>query len=313
MKNKKTEKKSDNKILLAIKKYRKYIFIASYGICGVFAVIASSNKWPNEALTFIGALLLILSFAVLIRPLLTKEKIDAVEITFIIICSFILIAAVVSYAYNPPKDGEPDKSGVIQIIAAVVGGLITLYGVGLTIKFNRVAKEEDEINKAKPNIFPVGEETWAQLDENTKIQRDLFVRKDLSDFEEAKKTDEGYYFAPLFLANSDLSMCTLKGIGINDKKFVVLHYDNILLKGSNCCFFVDYKFKTDEIINSIQLVLGDMLGNTYSCYVSFYIDEKKNRKKKPIYITSVLETTLMNTSNYPVFEKNNYVNQKKSS
>ena len=286
-----------------LKNHNKYVFIFFYLLCTVLAIFASACKWSNTALTFIGGFLLFFSFAVLIRPLLTKDKIDIIETAFIIICSFLLIAAIVTYAYNPPKEGEPDKSGVIQIIAAVVGGLITLYGVGLTIKFNRIAKEEDEVNKAKPNVFPIGEQTWIQLDEKSKIQRDLFVRKDLSNFEEAKKTDKGYFFAPLLLANSDLSMCTLKGIGINDGKFVVLHYDNILLKGSNCCFFIDYKFKTDEIINSVQLVFGDMLGNTYSCYVSFYVDEKKNRKKNPIYITSVLKTVLMDTSNYPVFEK----------
>lgn len=306
MKNKKTKKKSDKNIILiwnSFKQYKKYIFIVCYAACAILAIVASAAKWPNDVLTVIGFLLLFFSFAVLIRPLLTKDKIDALEILFIVICSFLLIAAVITYAYNPPKQGEPDKGGVIQILAAVIGGLITLYGVGLTIKFNRLEKEKDEIEKAKPNVFPIGEDTWVQLEEKTKIKRDLYVRTDLSNFEIAKKTDKGYYFAPLLLANSDMSMCTLKGIGINDEKFVVFHYDNILLKGSNCGFFIDYNFKINETIKSVQLVLGDMFGNTYSCYVSFDIDDKKNRKKNPIYITSVLKTVLMDTNKFPVFKK----------
>ena len=288
----------NNKTL--IEKIVPLVFSTSYLALFILLTISAANKWNEISQNSFMFAILALSLVAVVYPLIKRERTNLPEKIIVVTCFTLLIIAIIVFAsVSDGKYREP----VIEISSAVTGGLLALYGIGITIKFNRLEKEKDEIEKAKPNVFPIGEQTWVQLDEKTKIQRDLFVRKDLSDFEEAKKTDEGYYFAPLLLANSDLSMCTLKGIGINDKKFVVLHYDNILLKGSNCCFFIDYKFKTDEIINSVQLVLGDMLGNTYSCYVSFYIDEKKNRKKKPIYVTSVLETVLMDTSNHPMFEK----------
>lgn len=300
MKDKKTEKKSSNKYS-AILKYKKYAFIFLYFVFAVLAVIASAAKWSNSAIICIGAILLILSFAVLIRPLLTKEKIDIVEAVFIIIDSFILIAAVVTYAYNPPKENEPDKSGVVQILAAVIGGLITLYGVGLTIKFNRVAKEEDEINKAKPNVFPVSDEVWEQLPEAIKIERNVMIHSSLTNLEKAKRTDVRYSIAPVYLENSDLSMCTFKGIGINDNSFIVFNFDNVVLKGSANCFCINYQFKFDKEIESVQLVLSDMYNNIYSCYVSFMIDDSKKRKNKTIYVYGVLKTELMNADKYEMF------------
>ncbi len=270
-------------------------------ICSGLAIIASAFGWPTSALTPIGGLLLFFSFTILIRPLLTKEKIDVIETIFIVFCAFLLVSAVITYAYNPPKENEPDKSGVIQILTAVVGGLITLYGVGITIKFNRMAKEEDEIKKAKPNVFPVSEEAWKQLPDSLKLERYIFVRSDLSGFETAKRTDRCFNITPIILENSDLSMCTFKGIKINDDRFIVLQFDSVILKGSVNHFYIDYNFKYNGKIESIQLILGDMYNNTYSCKVSFDIDDSRKRKNKSISIYGVLKTELLDADECKMF------------
>lgn len=309
MNNKKIEKKSENKCAKKWRNlcnyvennYKKYIFIFLLLICAGLTIAASVFGWPTGVLTILGGLLLFLSFAVLIRPLLTKEKIDFIETFFIVFCAFLLVSAVVTYAYNPPKENEPDKSGVVQIMSAVVGGLITLYGVGITIKFNRVAKEQDEISKAKPNVFPVSDEVWEQLPDVLKLERSIIVHPNLTNLNKAKRTDACYSIAPIYLENSDLSMCTFKGIGINDKYFIVFNFDNVMLKGSINCFFVDYPFISKEDIKSVQLVLGDMYQNTYSCYVSFDVDNSRKRKNKPIYIYGVKKMAVMDAEKYETF------------
>ena len=149
----------------------KYIWISIFIVAAGLSIASSICSWgENWTITF-GAILLFSILVVLIHPLLTDDKIDSLEMAFVVFCSFLLIATAITYASTPSI--EYDKGGVIQIISAVIGGLIALYGVGITIKYNRLSKRNDEIKAAKPNIFPISEQTWHQLCDNSKIKRDL--------------------------------------------------------------------------------------------------------------------------------------------
>ena len=253
----------------------------------VLLTISVKLPWEEVVQNCLMATILLLSLIAVFYPLIKREKSTKSELVIVGICVLlILISAIVFGAYSTGIYREP----FIQISAAFVGGAITLYGVGLTIKYNRLAKEQDDIEKAKPNIFPIDPQTWKSLEGIAKLERDIEPQLELSSLKKTNNNTNAYSFAPIYLANSDLSMCTLKGIVINDKDYIVFKYDVVLLKGSTNCFKLDYCFELKEDINSIQLVVGDMLGNTYACLVSFEYGSDKRKKFKQIHIMGTLET-----------------------
>ena len=270
-------------------------FVASFA----FLIVSVRLNWEEAWQISFMIAVLCSSFIIVVYPLFKKEKTSLAELIFVFASFAILIVSVIVFAsVSTDKYREP----IIQVSAAVVGGLLALYGVGITIKINRLQKEKDDIEKAKPNIFPFGEDFWNHLSDKLKYERHIEVRPDLCNLIEAKKNEAFYKFAPIRLANSDLSMCTFNGIGINDKYFVVFQYNNVILKESNNYLIVDYCFKFNKEIESIQLVLGDMYGNIYSCYASFKLNKIGKGKTTEIDITSVLKTKIMDIEKYPVFK-----------
>lgn len=264
----------------------------------VLLTLSTYFKWDEMYQNIIMSSILLFSFVAAIYPLVKKNKTDWSERIIVIVSFTLLIVAVIVFAsVSTGIYREP----VIQISASVTGGLLALYGIGLTIKFNRLEKEKDDIEKAKPNVFPISDEVWEQLPNGSKLERSIIIHPSLTKLSKAKRTDACYSIAPIYLENSDLSMCTFKGIGINDEGFIVFGFDNVMLKGSVNCFYIDYSFVFSKEIESVQLVLGDMYKNTYSCYVSFGIDKSRNRKNKPIYIYGIKKIALMDANKYETY------------
>lgn len=240
-------------------------------------LLITINCHLDEVWQYVSAFsILALSIIGALYPLLKKDRITLSEKLIVCFCFPFLVAEIIVFAsLSTGQLREP----IIQILAALLGGGLTLYGVGLTIKSNRLDREQYEIEKARPNVFPIGEKTWKQLADDKKIEYDVEVREDLSSLKRVKKTDENYSFAPILLANSDLSMCTFKGIVINRSLCLVFQYDKIILKASNSCFKVDYHFAYSGEIESVQLILGDMYGNTYFRDFFFGIGSRGPKKK----------------------------------
>ena len=277
----------------------KSIFFVIFLALFALLVISVNVPW-NEVFHFIFMfLILLMAFVFVLYPLIKKERTNFWEIIFVVFCILLLVAGVIifdSLAKGTLRDP------VIQISAAAIGGLISLYGIGLTIKYNRIHKEEDDIEKAKPNIFPISKQMWDSLDKNMKYVKDIEIRNDLSTVSERTKGNYTYQIVSVFVANSDLSMCTFKGMIVNGNDNIVFQYDNILLKGSNNCFNINYFFKTSDELNNLQLVLGDMLGNVYACCVSFVVEENKKTKTRIINIMSTLKTEILNSDKFNIFK-----------
>lgn len=284
-------KTNNNKLCKLWKNHKEDIIETLFGLIfiGLFAFLVSSvaNNWSENWQTIFMILILICSLIIVAYPLFKKQKSSIPELMVIGVCVLLLLISVIVFAsvatgvYREP---------IIQISASFTGGLMALYGVGLTIKHNRLAKESDDILKAKPNIFPIGQQTWKSLAGTTKLERNIEIIPGLNNLKLVKGDNNSYSFAPIYLANSDLSMCVLKGIVVNDTKYIVFKYDVVLLKGSANCFKLDYCFELKESIGSVRFVAGDMLGNIYSCLMSFdCIDGKKN-KPKQIRILGTLKT-----------------------
>lgn len=264
-------------------------------------LVITINFHLDEAWQYVSAFsILALSIIGAIYPLLKKDRITLSEKLIVCFCFVFLLAEIIVFAsLSTGQLREP----IIQISAALLGGGLTLYGVGITIKSNRLDREQYEIEKAKPNVFPISEKTWKQLNKDRKIEYDVVVREDLSSLKEPNQKEESYSFAPLCLANSDLSMCTLKGIVINQLGCIVFQFDNVIQKGSNSRFKIDYSFACTDKIESIKLILGDMYGNTYYRDFSFEI-ENKSPKKKTIVITGALDFVDVSPIIKSIFAKN---------
>ena len=247
-------------------------FSATYLVLFILLLVSVYCNFYTWLQTIFMALILLLCLAAVFYPLIKKNKVTILETMVVVLCFLMLAAAIISFA---SVSTGPYRDPIIQISAALLGGGITLYGVGLTIKSNRLERERYEIEKARPTVFPIGENTWKQLRKDSRIELIPEVRKDLSNLMEPKKTDESYSFAPLLLANSDLSMCTLKGIAINKEQCIVFHFD------------IDYEFVPNGELQSVQLILGDMYGNTYYKDVSFDV-LSVGQKKKEIVVMGTL-------------------------
>lgn len=221
--------------------------------------------------------MLLFAFIILIHPLLRKSRTPWwVWLIMAIGFFFVAFALIAFCSVMPPQY----KDSTIAIISSCVGGFFALYGIGLTIKHGRLQKEEDDLEKAKPNVFVVSNEKLNAKDGLTKNNICPDINISLSTLKPAKDQKDFYSFAPFSLANSDLAMCTFQGVTINNSLAIVFQYDNVLLKGSKNRLTVDYDFDLEEDLQSIELVLGDMLGNLYSCNVSFNTKTSGKKKKK---------------------------------
>ena len=105
--------------------------------------------------------------------------------------------------------------------------------------------------------------------------------------EPAKEEEPGYTFDYMYLANSDLAMCVYEGIIVNNHVF---YFDNgvVLLRGSNVVIFHNFKFKLEEEIKTVSLILSDVLDHHYRAEMEFKLQE--NGFETVIEIISVYRT-----------------------
>ena len=231
------------------------------------------------------AMMLLFMIYSILRSLIKKERnnwLDWVEVSLSILLAIIIVIAFASASPLAIKDA------VIQISSAVIGGSLTLYGVGLTIKYSRLEKEDDEIRKAKPVVFPISELTWGSIPKEKRNNIFVEINEDLSELKYSKNKSAFNLFM-LLIANSDASLCGLFGLAINNR-IIKFKYEQILAKNSyNMVAFEQsrdgYHFLIDEVIDSVSLLLIDMLGNIYECVSKFEIDNYNNIK-----INAFLET-----------------------
>lgn len=192
--------------------------------------------------------------------------------------SFILtIIIVIAFAAASPLE---IKDAVVQVTAAVIGGSLTLYGVGISIKYARIEKEKDEIKKAKPVVFPISDVTWASIPKEKRNNIYIEINNDASEIKRSKRKNV-YNLYPFYIANSDASLCGLYGILINNK-LIKFEYEQIMAKNSyNLLIFEStsgYHLDLEEEIASVSILLVDMLGNIYECVARFEVNEYKEIK-----------------------------------
>ena len=219
---------------------------------------------------------------ILVTPLIIKRRLRWHEIIEVVLSGTSTVTFIIIFVCGSP---EEYREVLGSISGSLMGGLFTLFGVGLTIKYNRLSKEEDDKQKAKPHVFPIAWDTYKNIYQIE--DRNISIERWVSNLERAKEDEEGYALENIYLANSDLAMCVYEGIIINDH---VLYFDNgvVLLRGSNVCINHNISFKLKEEIISISLILADVLDHHYRAEMEFRL--QKSGFKTYIEIISVYKT-----------------------
>lgn len=225
--------------------------------------------------------LIVMSVDILIR----KNRLgifDWVSIIFYYITALIFICA-----YLASVENDNLREVLVAVVSAFIGGLLTLMGVGITIKYSRIEKEEEEIKKCKPRVFPISPATWQITDKKTTSQ--VLTNDWITNLSKAKSQGKRYSIGIIYLATSDLSMCVYDGIMIDDEE-LWFDFGVVLQKNHNYALIHNISFKYKAKPKAIYLLLTDMLDNTYKARMTF--DIEKNGDENVIKITSILSTKM---------------------
>ena len=227
-----------------------------------------------------GAVLLACFLYIIIRLLTIKRRIKVlewIEVSFNFVSFLILLVAFIASI-----ESDNLRNTLIPIAASAIGGLITLFGVAITIKYNRIAQEEQYLRTIRPHIFIISDMTWRSIDNSKKEYLRIEVNDERTNLKRAKENKGKYKFNYILIGSSDISMCSFYGILINKKYLVKFEFEQIITKESRTSIEVDYCFAFEEKMESIDFVLGDMLANLYLAETRFSFD--KSDKKGPALI-----------------------------
>ncbi len=211
-----------------------------------FAFICMFMNWLLAF--FILAGLYLVKMVYDIASVLIKRKDSSSYPNFLIIGDFVLSFLLsILLIYKIPDVSL--QTIVTAIVAALIGGLLTLLGVMLTIKKSDNARREDELKKAKP-LF-----TFNMLDKEPagNAIKKLCVPEDL----ELEFKQEVY----AELENSEKSSVKLTKL-FHDGKWFELQGNKIMLPNKSCFFSFKYKSPLN-----IFLAVEDTFGQEYFYHI----------------------------------------------
>lgn len=225
--------------------------------------------------TFVLATLLNLANA-----LLREGKRNAVANFFSALDLLLCLFATIYLIYIIPLELQRLQTIVTTIIAAVYGGLLTLFGVAWTIRKTNNDRQEDEKKKFKPLlIFFNGSNESDYEIKLEEVDKKTFVVKKTS---ESRKYP--YILESFKLYNINFNDCFIVGLIFNGTE----HYwrkSNLYVEKNKIVLFSlqDSVLCLEQPINTIGVLVKDLLGNFYVLDLSFNT-ENDNKGKSFVYI-----------------------------
>ena len=268
------------------------IWLVIYLSAFICLLVALPNKF--QMMAFISTVVIFsCSVFTVFRPLISKDKIKVFDWVEIIVNLPLTILLISAYIASIQEDNL--RNTLIPIVAATIGGLLTLFGVGITIKYNRLAKQEEYLRQIKPYIFVVSDLTWSSIAKDKKETAQILVNEKMSTFKDSIGEKKTYEIKYLRLGCSDISMCAFSGIVINKHNLIKFDFERILLKNSYVHLHIYHRFEFSEEIQSVELLLEDMLHNPYVAEARFTISEPNNG------VSSILIESLYDIKESKVF------------
>lgn len=246
------------------------------------------NQW-SIPLAISGLTMLFAFFATLIEPILKKQRIqvfDWVAMVLNFICFIVLLSIYITVI--PDSDF---RNTVLILSSASIGGVLTLMGVGLSIKYTRIYKEDDRLEELKPHLFIISDTRWNTLAKDKQAAAIVPLSKDQEKNNITVNYGYKYKLELIRIANSDLSISVLRGIYFDDE-FVRFKYEMPLTKDSyTTLFFESFIFGTNHRIKNVSLLCEDILQNQYLVKLGF--DVKKIHGKFLLLIQSAYSAELL--------------------
>lgn len=151
------------------------------------------------------------------------------------------------------------KDIIIPIVASIIGGLFTVFGVYLTIKYEKQKDKEEKILSHKPLI--------CRLD-----PMQQYDYKDTEDFQltDCDMEEKGKIFG--VIKNTDNAILLIEGVSVNGKLYKPV-YGNVVDKNKifNLYVHVNEKIsKNDELI----FIVKDIMENEYKYKLEINYDDK---------------------------------------
>lgn len=205
--------------------------------------------------------------------LVQKNRLSVLDAILLVINFVSTIVFVVVFIYL--IEDEKLRDVLVPVVSSLLSGLLTLTGVCLTIKYTRISKEEEEIKKYRPVVFPLSSITWNNLKNEKRSTVYLEVDEENSDLKYTKK-GQTFEINSFWITNSDASLCSLFGILVNNK-LIKFKYEQVLSKDSSNMVVLGsngFSFSLeDEKVEEISLLLTDMLDILYEMIVRFSVDD----------------------------------------
>ena len=140
------------------------------------------------------------------------------------------------------------KDIIIPIIASVIGGLFTVWGVYLTIKYEKRKDKEEKVLSHKPIIY--------RLD-----PMQQYEYKDVVDFSLKDYNYEGKEKIWGIIKNTDNAIFLIEGVSVNGKLYKSV-YGNVVDKNQ---IFNLYVYATEVVNESDEVIfiVKDIMNNIY--------------------------------------------------
>ena len=183
---------------------------------------------------------------------------------------------------------EQSFSIFIPVYSYVVGGMLTLGGVAWTIRKSEIDKRLDDIKRSKPVVFIYDKTMMEELGEKP-VLKTLLSHKKYGTLEIALRNEKAFTVSEFLIHNSDYSHVAVKGFKINEE-FHVFDIIQVLPKNATVKLQNSFRFRFDDKIEYVAILLEDMMENLYELEVEFQIVD--GRLDVQIDITGGVQTKM---------------------
>ena len=187
---------------------------------------------------------------------------------------------------------EQSFSIFIPVYSYVVGGMLTLGGVAWTIRKSEIDKKLDDIKRSKPVVFVYDKDIIEELGDKV-IERTMFSKQLNGSLEKALGNEKAFVLPEFVLSNSDYSHVAVKGFKINDD-YHLFDIVQVLPKNTTVRLKNDFRFRFDEEIKHVSILLQDMMDYDYELEANFTITD--GRLDVKIDIVSAIKTHMIELS-----------------
>ena len=164
---------------------------------------------------------------------------------------------------------------LIPLIAALIGGGLTLLGVVLTIKWEKRKDKEEYLERIRP--FFVLENAYAPDINQMKIKH---IYAEDNSMDDVKPDQIVFHWSGLLLSNQSESVCMLSYIKVNGIKYA--SFGNIPIKSGDYCEIRGFPLSVfiRKTIDDISIGFLDKFFNLYEYKVEFDIGEFQDENEK---------------------------------